>query len=452
MTPDAVVIGAGFAGLSAAVRLAQSGRRVVVFEEAPRLGGRATAFVDRASGERVDNGQHAFFGCYRETFAFLDAIGTSALVPLAPRLSLTMAGPDGARARLRCPPLPAPWHLVAGLLTWPAVGLADRLAAARLLPLLREVRRRGAAAVAAEVPAGQTVTDWLRARGQPQALEDWLWNPLAVAALNQPPAEAAAAPFVRVLGELFAPDPRASAIGLPTVPLDDLYAHPARDFIVRHGGQVRVRAPAVIHVADAGVVAVESGGERMATTAVVAAVPWFAFDRLWPGAPPAPMAPVVERARAMAASPIVTVNLWIDGPGLSEPFVGLVGGPMHWVFNKRAIFGPSSAHLSVVSSGVKPLAALDNESVTRAAWAQLGGALPELAGRQLLRSVVVREQRATFSLAPGQPPRPGPVTPIAGLFLAGDWADTGLPGTIEGAVSSGHRAAAACLGDRALPG
>ena len=132
----------------------------------------------------------------------------------------------GGRSTLTCPRLPAPWHLLAGLMRWPAIGLADRASALRLGGLLRSVARRGAAAVAADVPPNLTVDDWLAAHGQSRALCDWLWHPLAIAALNQLPDVAAAAPFVRVLGELFAPDPKAAAVGLPAVPLDDLYASP----------------------------------------------------------------------------------------------------------------------------------------------------------------------------------------------------------------------------------
>jgi uncharacterized protein with NAD-binding domain and iron-sulfur cluster len=118
---------------------------------------------------------------------------------------------------------------------------------------------------------------------------------------------------------------------------------------------------------------------------------------------------------------------------------------MHWVFSKSAIYGDDTAHLSIVSSGARDLAAAGNEEVTTRAMAQLAKTLPDVRARRLMRSVVVREHRATFSIAPGQPPRPQTSTGVPGFFLAGDWTDTGLPGTIEGAVLSGHRAAAAVL-------
>ena len=121
--PDVVVVGAGFAGLSAAVRLTRRGARVLVLEARSRLGGRATAFADSVTGELVDNGQHVLLGCYRETFAFLEAIGATDNVRLQPQLSVTMIDRAGRRSRLACPPLPAPWHLLAGLFEWDALTL-----------------------------------------------------------------------------------------------------------------------------------------------------------------------------------------------------------------------------------------------------------------------------------------------------------------------------------------
>jgi uncharacterized protein with NAD-binding domain and iron-sulfur cluster len=114
---------------------------------------------------------------------------------------------------------------------------------------------------------------------------------------------------------------------------------------------------------------------------------------------------------------------------------------MHWVFDKRLAFGSDASHLSLVSSGATRLTAMDRDELTALASAEVQEALPAARDARLLRATVVREKRATFSLAPGEPSRPGTTTPVAGLYLAGDWIDTGLPGTIESAVVSGHRAA-----------
>jgi len=251
--------------------------------------------------------------------------------------------------------------------------------------------------------------------------------------------EAAAPPFARVLAEMFGPDPQAAAIVLPARPLHQMYAEPARAFIERGGGSVRTGATASIVLGNGGPV-VESAGEKWLPWAIVSAVPWFKLDELIVG-DRAPLAGVIDRANRMTTSPIVTVNLWFDRIVMDEPFVGLPGRDMQWVFDKRLVFGGDASHLSLVSSGASPLVAKTNAELVAAAHAELSDAMPAVRAARLVRSTVVREPRATFSLAPGQPERPQTATAVPGLFLAGDWIDTGLPATIESAVRSGHRAA-----------
>jgi zeta-carotene desaturase len=446
LTADAVVIGAGVAGCAAAVSLAAAGRRVVVLEEAPRLGGRATSFVDRATGERVDNGQHALFGCYHETYALLREIGADALAPLERQLRLAIVSADGDRSVLECPAWPPPWHLAGGVLKWKALPWRDRASAVRLGPLLRRVPRAGAAAIAAEVDPRWTVDDWLRAKKQSPLLCQWLWHPLAIAALNQSPHVAAAQPFVRVLAELFGPRVEDSAIGLPKVPLDELFAAPAQRFVEAHGGRVLVKSPARIRLDEGGhLIGATTDGLVVSAPIVISTVPWHAFARIWPGELPPAVRSIAAAAAAMRSSPIVTVNAWYDGPVMTDRFVGLIGGTMQWVFDKSAIFGEQAGHLSIVASGTDDLATLENEEIAALAVRQLARALPQTSTRRLLRSVVVREHRASFSLAPGEPTRPSCETPVRGFYLGGDWTDTGLPGTIEGAALSGRRAAASAL-------
>jgi squalene-associated FAD-dependent desaturase len=290
-------------------------------------------------------------------------------------------------------------------------------------------------------PAGSTVDEWLRHHGQAPTLREWLWEPLAVAALNQQPRHASAAAFVRILAEMFGPDSAAASVVLPVKPLHDMYAEPARRYIEARGGEVRTSALARVIVESDRIVAVEVRGQRLAAQLVVAAVPWFGLRALFTQ-PPASLAAVIEAAAAMSSQPIVTVNLWYDREIMQEPFAGLPGRTMQWVFDKRAAFGSAASHLSLVSSGATGIVSRTNAELAALAAGEVASSLPAARGARPVRATVIREKQATFSLAPGQPARPGPRTPVKGLLLAGDWTDTGLPATIESAVISGHAAAA----------
>ena len=433
---DAVIVGGGFAGLSAAARLASIGARVLVLEARSRLGGRATAFLDRETGELVDNGQHVLLGCYRETFAFLRLIGAANNTVAQAELALTSIDRDGRVSRLRCPSLPSPLHLVAGVFTWSALGWRDKLSVLKMAGPLRRAQP-----TRTEITE-ETVEQWLVRNGQTPRLREMLWDPLALAALNQPASVAAAGSFARVLAEMFGPDPSAAAIVLPTKPLHVMYAEPARTFVESRGGSVRTGVTARIRLEDQSVACVDAAGESITATAVICAAPWFAWASIFEG-DVAPLAATLEAARCTTASPMVTVNLWFDRVVMDEPFVGLPGRLMQWVFDKRAVFGASASHLSLVSGGAADVVAWTNQKLIDAALAELRGALPRVRQAAVTRATVIREPRATFSLAPGQPARPSTHTAVRGLFLAGDWVDTGLPATIESAVRSGHLAAEA---------
>jgi squalene-associated FAD-dependent desaturase len=445
--PDVIVIGAGFAGLSAAVRLTRRGARVLVLEARSRLGGRATAFLDRDTGELVDNGQHILMGCYTETFAFLRDIGAQDNIRLDPQLAVTMIDRAGKRTRLSCPALPAPLHLVAGVLEWEALSWRDRLSVLGMATPLKNARRELEGSPVRAASPDETVENWLIRNGQTPRLRELLWDPLALAALNQPPQQAAAPCFSRVLAEMFSDDPRAAAIALPTRPLHLMYAEPAREFIESHGGTVRTGAASKIVMSADGcaLAGVRVGAETVLASQVISSVPWFALAELFDEAPP-PLNGVLDRARRIASSPIVTVNLWFDRRVLDLPFVGLPGRAMQWVFDKRMVFGDDASHLSLVSSGAAEILAETNIELVHRAHEELLDALPHVRAAKLVQATVIREPRATFSLAPGQPARPSTETDLQGFLLAGDWIDTGLPATIEGAVRSGNRAADLCIG------
>jgi squalene-associated FAD-dependent desaturase len=440
-----IVVGAGFAGLAAAVRLAQAGREVLVVEATKAGGGRSRSFHDKVTGREIDNGQHLMMGCYRETIAFLKAIGApDDAIDFQPRLAMTMLKPGGARVELDCPPLPAPLHLAAGLLRMRGLGVLHRAAALRAGLLLRgEIERPD---------DNETCDAWLRRLGQTPQIRAAFWEPLIWAVLNDDPLVASAAMLVAVLERAFMSSREASSLGVPRRPLSQVYVHHAIERIETRGGRLRFASPARGLELDAdGRVSglVLKSGERLEAAEVITAVPPHALLELLPE--PARDHLVFRDVARLEPSPIV--NLWVtlEQPLLDRPFVGLIGSPLHWLWDRDRIErtrGADDSLLSVTISGARSFVNDAPDALRELFLGELRRFFPR-ARPQIRAFRVVKEKRATISHAAGTyRRRPETRSPISGLWLAGDWVRTGIPATIESAVQSGHDAADALLGSR----
>ena len=435
MTPDVIVIGGGVAGFSAATALAEAGAQVLLLEARPGLGGRATAFTDPGTGERVDNGQHILMGCYYDTLKLLARIGASDRVRWQAGLALTMVDERGHESVLKLPPMASPLHLLGGVLAWDALSWFERMSILRVGAALTPRGQNFSSA------SRESVREWLVRHGQAPRLCELFWEPLALAALNQSIDQAAASYFVTILAQMFGPDSTAAALVMPAVPLDELYAEPARAWLEARGHEVRVNAPVKVEVVADRVTGVRVRGEHLAAPWVISTVPWHGLGALFES-PPQSLAMTIANATALGSLPIVTVNLWFDRPVMHESVIGLPGRAFQWVFDRRAIIGGASSHLSMISSGAEAIVAMSNDELIALALADVRAALPAARTATVRKGLAVREKRSTFSLAPDAPARPQAETGIAGFLLAGDWIDTGLPATIESAAVSGHRAAA----------
>ena len=435
-----VIIGGGFAGLSAAVQLAAQGLQPLVLEARPHLGGRAYSFTDGATGEQIDNGQHAMMGCYTHALAFLERIGATRKLVRQSNLRVAMAERGGGAGVIACPALPGPLHMIKAVLGYRLLGRRDRWRA-----LLGGVRIRGLYRRAPARLVASTVAELLATLGQSAHAQASFWNPVAIATLNETPARASAAPFAAVLARAFFGARRDSQFVLPRVGLSELYTDDARRFIETHGGRVELRAAvAQLDLRDGRIAAVSlRDGRRIATDACIAAVP-----------PPALAAVVPEPLRDVApfrtlggfvGSPIVSIHLWLDRPVFQPDFLGLLGTTTQWIFNRSALRGEPNGgqSLSAVISAGHEVVDWDNARIAATAIDDLQAVVPAARAAQVTRSVVVRERNATISNTPAaERLRPSAHTPIANLFLAGDWTATGLPPTIESAAASGDRAAA----------
>src|SRR4051812_46319413 len=237
MTEKIIVIGGGFAGLSAGTALAERGYQVTLLEGRQVLGGRAYSFPDRKTGDAVDNGQHLFMSCYDHTRKFLNRIGTGSAIDFQPNLAVDFVNTLGMPAKLRCWPLPAPWHLLSGLMRLSSLSWADRFRLLRMQTALRE------AALHPDAVEKLTVTQWLTQWKQSTRAQHNFWDLIAIATLNEDPAIASAAPFVTVLSQAFFQGRERSQLGFAAVGLSDLYASASRGYIENHGGEVWLKAP-----------------------------------------------------------------------------------------------------------------------------------------------------------------------------------------------------------------
>ena len=441
-----VVVGGGFAGLAAAIALQERRHQVVVLERRGVLGGRATSSRDAVTGDEVDNGTHLMLGAYSATLDLLRRAGAEDLLLVQQDLKLEWVDERGTTA-LACPPFLAPLHLLAGLAGL-RVPLAVKLQAIRLGLAVRFGRR----------PDGLTLADYFRRNGQGALARRLVWDPLALAILNEPVERAAAVLFHRVYREAFLRDHRASRLVFPRRGWGVLMERLCAYFEGRGGRLLRGARAEGLVVADERVSGVrylqrsekreeiaagEAPAARLASAdAVVSAVPPPALLQLVPE--DRRRAPPFDSLDRFSGSPIVSVDLWLDRVVVEREMLGLRDVEMEWVFDKGSLHGRAGApqHLAFIVSAAYRTAPKTNAELVEAAVGALRRYFPAMAGARVERSLVQREAQATFASTPElEALRPGPVTPIAGLFLAGDWTDTGLPATIEGAVRSGLRAA-----------
>jgi squalene-associated FAD-dependent desaturase len=440
MLTDVIVIGGGISGLSAAVDLCSHGHRVTVLEQRHRCGGRAYSYVDKKTGDTVDNGQHLLMGCFKNTKHFFEMIGSLDKLNIQRNLEVTFHHREKGFVTFRCPSLPSPFHLAAGILRLKTLSLPDRF---RLLSLLVQVRRKKEQTL---IKDGMTVDEWLTSYKQTEECKENFWNVIATATLNESPQQASARLFLKVLREAFLNGRDGSVLMIPNKGLSDLYVDDAQRYIHEHGGEVinRTRVRRVIFSGERASAVELSNVRRLRARAFVSSIPLL---DLLPILPKRNGALSIEQSgiRGISHSGILTINLWLDRQVMDKDFVSLLGSPIQWVFNKKRFFldgKGEGSYLSCVISGAGELLSWKNESLVALAVDEVAKAYPEARSAKLVHSLVIKEKRATMSSSPRMEGYRLPAkTQWQNLFLAGDWIDTGLPSTIESAVTSGFNAA-----------
>ncbi|WP_460874900.1 hydroxysqualene dehydroxylase HpnE [Paralcaligenes ginsengisoli] len=433
------VIGAGWAGLSAALGLQRQGHHAVVFEAARIPGGRARSLHSPRLNATIDNGQHILLGAYTETLALMRELDLPIESRLL-RLGLNLQAADGS-FRLRAPVLPAPWHLLAGMVGMRGLSLPGRF---RLVALIHRLKKQRW-----QLPDSLTVEQWLTQGHQSIHAMRCFWTPLCLAALNTPIDQASAQLLANVLRDSLGARRADSDMLLPRVDLSELWpAQAARQLDIRYGHAIRHLNTCSTHIAV----------DNDPFDAVVVATSAHSAARLLRQGTPTPAGnEYLARLAAFRYTSIATISLKLEHAwNLPCPMLMLYDYPDkrqfgQWLFDRSRIAARGSAlqdaSLSIVISNAGALGSHTRDEIVTGALQQIREQtrrfkpMPKVLGHEL-----IVEKRATFAAVPNLK-RPGNATPWPRVWAAGDWTDTGYPAVLEGAVRSGKRAAeliAAC--------
>lgn len=441
--PRIAIVGGGLAGLAAAVALAGRGFELQLFEVRRQLGGRAASFHDAESDEWIDHCQHVSMGCCTNLADFCRRTQLDGLFR-RDRI-LHFIGPDGRSHRLVASRwLPAPLHLGPALLRLGYLSLGERLSVARAMWRLARLRT-------ADEPGGKTIGAWLGEQRQSPAAIERFWSVVLVSALGEELDRASLAYARQVFVEGFLSARRAYEVEVPLVPLSELYGGRLERWLTDHGVALRrgtaVRrlegdGPRVTHL-------VLADGSRQPVDGAIVAVPWRRVAELFEG-PLRSALTHLDLADQIEAAPITGVHLWFDREIITLDHAVLVGRLSQWIFNRgrRPAEGtmPAGHYYQVVISASRSLAGRDRAEVIEKIVGELAAIWPAARQAQLLRSRIVTEANAVFSVRPGiDRLRPLQRTTVDNLALAGDWTSTGWPSTMEGAVRGGYLAAEAIL-------
>jgi squalene-associated FAD-dependent desaturase len=470
-TTRVAIVGGGLAGLAAACVLADAGLPIDLFERKPFLGGRASSYEHPGTGEVVDNCQHVLLGCCTNLVDFYRRIGSDQLIRWYNRL--TFIEPGGRRSAIAASSVPAPFHTSPTFLRAHALTLRDKLAIARAMLSVMPAR-----------PAdnGQNFKQWLKSHGQTDQAIRRFWEPVLVSALNEDADRLSVAMAGMVFRDAFLKSAEAGRMGLPTVPLTELYSR-AGQYIEARGGRVHLRA------------SIDSLEDVNDFDYVILAVPVFSVPKLLPNTPE--FAPIRDAAAHFEPSPITGIHLWFDREITELEHAVLLDRTIQWMFHKSRIlsrygtrasetpvpaevttranefevssraregspalssagevrvegsmhFRPATgSYVELVISSSKSLLDKPRQEIIDLAVRELAEFFPIVRAAKLVKATVVKEVHATFSPRPGIDQfRPAPNTANPRLFLAGDWVATGWPATMEGAVRSGYLAAEALL-------
>ncbi len=414
---EVIVLGGGLAGLAVAAALGGAGYRVKLFEARPFLGGRATSY--ESGSETIDNCQHVLLRCCVNLIDFYQRLGVFEGIRFYDEY--VFIEPGGRRSALRAGRLPAPLHFTESFLALKFLNFSEKMAVMRGL---RAIEREASRPDLDQI----TIADWLKEHRQPPRAIERFWRQVLVSAISEELDRIAAVHAFQVFRLAFLATRDAYEMGVPSVPLGELYRAEAWKKI--GDVEIHLRSPVErIWFADGEVRSVHAAGAEHRADFYISALP---FEKL------APFDLGIDLS-ALTHAPITGIHLWFDRPVIDFPQATLLDRTIQWIFNKK-----DGRYVQLVVSASHSLLEMPRADVIALAIRELAEFFPIANEAKLEKAHVVKEVRAVLSPQPGlEAKRPLARTPIRNLFLAGDWTRTGWPAIMEGAVRSGYLAAEA---------
>ncbi len=446
--PSVAVIGGGLSGLAASTLLCEAGCRVELFESRRILGGRAGSYQDPATGRWIDHCQHVAMGCCTYFIDFLQRNGVKKHLQSDRTLHFfDLQGRHTPLTPARL--LPAPLHLSPFLARLPYLTWAERW---RVATALSRLARQQPDTVAGEPTVGQ----WLaQQRQSPDAIERF-WKPVLVSALSESLDRASLTAARQVFCDGFMAHHDACELLLPSIPLAELYDQLLAAHLLQQGLQIHRGTPVQqVERTPRGQLQIQlAHDQRRFFDLVIVAVPWRHITRLIAGSTLAAL-PQLAHVERIESAPITSLHLWFDRPIMDLPHAVLLERLAQWIFRRGAMatsIGASAHYYQVVISAARHISKFDSNELVERVVEELRALWPQAAAATLVKSQLVTQRDAVFSVVPEMSQlRPAQRTPVEGLFLAGDWTDTGWPATMEGAVRSGYQAAWAALESMGRP-
>jgi len=433
---DAIVVGGGIAGLAATVALAGAGAKVTLLERRPYIGGRAYSYEHPAIEETIDS-QHVVVGCCTNILDLAQQAGMADTIRWYDEL--TFLEPGGRRSLLRPGNLPAPAHQAISFLRAPMLNLQDKARiAAGLVRFLRGYPADDSESFAA----------WLSRTGQTERAIRHFWEPVVIGALNDNLERCSVKYAGKVFHESFLRSPEAGRLGIPAAPWSQFFA-PVAELARKKGATIKLKAGVerIEQIADKRWL-VQANDENYTASSVVLATDFRQTRNLLASLQePLPN----EGFEKFIPAPITTIHLWYDRDVTGLDHAVLLDTRIQWMFAKSRIRrwpAERGGYLELVISASWPELKMSREQILSSALQEIEMFFPAVKQAKLLKSGVLKEARATFSVVPGLDAfRPNQATQWPGLYLAGDWTATEWPSTMEGAVRSGRLAAGALMGD-----